>query len=203
MNKCFWILAAWLGLSFVACSETVEVVEFEGDWDQRNYAYIDSVASIARSNQGTEVGQWRVLRTYKQNEIGALGSFTSAQDYVFAKIMEKGTGTASPLFTDSVAVQYRGRLIPTASYPEGKVFDQNFYGELNEESSQWAPSSTLACNGVVEGWTTALMYMHEGDYWRLYVPEELGYGSKGTANVPGYATMVFDIYLKKIKKAGQ
>ena len=189
---------------FASCSETVEVGEFEGDWDQRNYAFIDSVASIARSNYGDEVGQWKILRTYKQNEGGMMGSSASSQDFVFAKIMEKGAGTVSPVYTDSVTVHYRGRLIPTASYPEGKIFDQNYYGELNSETAQWAPSSTFACNGVIEGWTTALMYMHEGDYWRLYVPEEMAYGSKGSSGgVPGYATLIFDVYLKKIKKAGR
>lgn len=203
MKKCFWFFVAFLGLSFIACSETVEIGEFEGDWDQRNYTFIDSLASMARTNQGEDVGQWKVMRTYKQNESEFVGSTATAQDFVYAKIIEKGNGTESPLFTDSVQVHYRGRLIPTVSYPMGKVFDQNFYGDLDAESAQWAPSSTIACNGVIEGWTTALMYMHEGDYWRLYVPEDLAYKAAGSSDgsVPGYSTLIFDVYLRKIKKA--
>ena len=200
MNRIFWILAVLFGFSLMACSETKVVDEFVDNWDQRNYAYIDSVANVARANQGEEVGEWKVMRTYKQNE-GGLGSASSNQDFVFAKILEKGTGAGSPIFNDTVMVTYRGRLIPTMSYPEGKVFDQNYYGDLNAESVLWAPTSSFQCNTLVEGWTTALMYMHEGDYWRLYIPQDLGYQTKGSTDIPGYSTLIFDIYLKKIKKA--
>ena len=198
------MLAAWLGLTFVDCSETKDVDEFSDNWDQRNYAYLDSVADFARTHKGENVGDWQVLRTYKQNEGGFIAGSVSSQDFVYAKIIEKGAGEESPVFTDSVAVHYRGRLIPTLSYPEGMVFDQNYYGELNATTSQWASTTTFACKSVIEGWTTALMNMHEGDYWRLYIPEELAYGSTGSSgSVPGYSTLIFDVYLKKIYKVGR
>ena len=61
--------------------------------------------------------------------------------------------------------------------------------------------STFSLGGVVDGWTTALQQMHVGDVWRLYIPQSLGYGSStSNSNIPAYSTLVFDVYLREIKK---
>lgn len=205
MKKIFWIFAALLGFSFVACSEDATEDEFEGNWKERNAAFFDSIATVARTNQGTEVGQWRVIQSFH-----LLSSFTSLrnEDYVFAQILHNGTGTDRALYTDSVDVNYRLRLIPSVSYPQGKVSDQNFYGELvsykngsyvlDEENAKIMVPSGFMLNGLIDGWKTALQQMHEGDIWRLYVPENQGYSTKGNDNVPGYSTLVFDVFLRKI-----
>ena len=127
MKKVFWIFAALLGFSFMACSEDVSVGDFEGNWRERNEAFFDSIATVARANLGSQEGQWLALQSFHLNP-----DFVSLknEDYVFAQILKNGTGKDTPLFTDSVAVNYRVRLIPTVSYPKGLVSDQNFYGEL-------------------------------------------------------------------------
>lgn len=49
-------------------------------------------------------------------------------DSVYMKVLEVGEGDGnSPLFTDTVSVYYRGKLI------NGTVFDQNYSGDLNTE----------------------------------------------------------------------
>ena len=199
MKKIFWIFAVLLGSTFAACSEESEVGEFENNQRERNVNYIDSVASVARANQGSAVNQWKVIQSY---HLSSDFVSTDNQDYVFAQIKEVGTGSASPLYTDSVSVNYRGHLIPTVSYPGGKVFDQNFYGELTDvENKKIMVPSTFSLGGVVDGWTTALQQMHVGDVWRLYIPQSLGYGSStSNSNIPAYSTLVFDVYLREIKK---
>ena len=64
MKKIFWIFAVLLGSTFAACSEESEVGEFENNWRERNVNYIDSVASVARANQGSAVNQWKVIQSY-------------------------------------------------------------------------------------------------------------------------------------------
>lgn len=195
MKKSFWIMVACLGLVLMACSETKEVGEFEDRWEERNYAFVDSIAQVARANKGDEVGQWHVLKTYKRNEDTGLGSNYNNQEYVYAQVLEVGQLEMSPVFTDSVKVHYRGRLIPTPQHPQGKVFDECYYGELNATTREWAPTTKFLCSGVITGWTTALMNMHRGDYWRLYVPQALGYGSENSSSIPAYSTLIFDVYL--------
>jgi len=133
MKKIFWIFAVLLGFAFTACSEESEVGEFDNNWQKRNENYIDSVATIARANQGSAVNQWKVIQSFHLSS-GYVS--TDNQDYVFAQIKEVGTGSTTPLYTDSVSVNYRGRLIPTVSYPEGIVFDQNYYGELTDTENK-------------------------------------------------------------------
>ena len=113
MKKIFWIFAVLLGSTFAACSEESEVGEFENNWRERNVNYIDSVASVARANQGSAVNQWKVIQSY---HLSSDFVSTDNQDYVFAQIKEVGTGSASPLYTDSVSVNYRGHLILTRTF---------------------------------------------------------------------------------------
>lgn len=194
MKNIFWIFAALLGFTFVACSEDKEVGEFDGNWKERNEAYIDSIALVAKANEGSQVGQWRVLQSYHLST-GYVSK--DNQEYVFAKILRNGEGKESPLYTDSVTVNYRGHLIPTASYPKGLVFDQNYYGE--EMNPDVMVPSGFYVDGVVEGWRTALQYMREGDIWQLYVPQKMGYGAEGSgSSIPGYSTLIFIVYLRKV-----
>lgn len=53
-------------------------------------------------------------------------------------------------------------------------------------------------NGVIDGFSTALQHMKEGDIWEIWVPWELGYGSSGSGSIPGYTTLVFEIELMEI-----
>ena len=201
MKKILWILAIVGGFSFSACSEQTEINEFEsGNWKARNEAYIDSLALVARANQGSAVGQWKVLQSF---HLSSNLSSLDNQDYVYAKILKVGDGEVSPLFTDSVVVNYCGKLIPTKAYPKGYIFDQNFYGDIEDEENQKIMVPTTFCVGaLVDGWTTSLQKMHVGDIWRLYIPQSMGYGEKGSSqgNIPGNSTLVFDLYLTNIKK---
>ena len=108
-----WVIGLLFAVSFtvVSCDETTGVPDPYTDWEVRNQLYIDSIAKVARANMGTEVGQWKVVHTYKfdppLNDLNP-----DVNDYVYCKILENGTGTMNPLFTDSVTTHYRGQLIP-------------------------------------------------------------------------------------------
>jgi FKBP-type peptidyl-prolyl cis-trans isomerase FklB len=54
----------------------------------------------------------------------------------------------------------------------------------------------LAINGVVTGFGTALMRMHRGDRWRVYIPYQLAYGSSARSSIPAYSTLIFDLQLE-------
>jgi FKBP-type peptidyl-prolyl cis-trans isomerase FklB len=188
-----WIFGLMGGLSmaFTACDETTGEVDPYEDWETRNQQYIDSIATVANANLGNEVGQWKRIHSYKFTEPLAGGD---VNDYVYAQILQKGEGTASPLFTDSVYTHYRGKLIPLLTGTT-VTFDQSYTGDLDPSI---AVASSFSVGAVITGWTTALQQMHAGDRWMLYIPSDLGYGTSGSTSIPSGSTLIFDLYLEKV-----
>ena len=195
----FWLMGLLFSVSLAvtSCEETDGVVDPYFNWQERNELYIDSIARVANANLGNEVGQWKAVHTYKFNPpINDLNP--DVNDYVYCRILEKGTGTVKPLFTDTVAAHYRGQLIPL--YDGQKVvFDQSFQGELKEDLAVPVTFGLWeGVGGVIEGWSSALPQMVEGDRWEVHIPYQLGYGIYGRNEIPGYSALVFDIQLVKI-----
>ena len=184
---------ATIGSLFASCEETAVVDEY-ANWKERNIAYIDSIAKVAEENAD---GKWLKILSFKLNETDKEGNTAEwdNEDYIYCHVESEGTGTRHPLFTDTVSVNYRGRLIPTTSYPEGDVFDQSYKGALNPAIN--VPTQ-FNVGGVIVGWSTALQHMVIGDIWRVYIPADLAYGSSKQSNIPAYSALVFDINLVKI-----
>jgi FKBP-type peptidyl-prolyl cis-trans isomerase FklB len=187
----FWVLGLLFSVSFAvsSCEETEGLVDPYFNWEERNQLYIDSIARVAQANPD----QWKIIHTYKFNPpVNDLNP--KVNNYVYCKVLENGTGTVKPLFTDTVATNYRGKLIPLYNGSE-VIFDQAYQGELNPEV---AVPVKFAVNGVIEGWTTALQQMVEGDRWEMYIPYNMAYGQFGQTDIPGYSTLVFDVHLVKV-----
>lgn len=191
------MFAGILGCLFASCEETAEVNEF-ANWKERNTEFIDSIAKVAEANAD---GKWVKILSFKLNETDINGEAAAhdIEDYIYCHIETASTDSAHPLFTDTVSVNYRGRLIPTLSYPEGKVFDQSYKGTLNPAIN--VPSK-FSVGGVIVGWSTALQHMSKGDIWRVYIPTELGYGSSKQTDIPAYSTLIFDINLVNFTHIG-
>ena len=162
-----------------SCSEDSETEGEFDNWQVKNDAYVDKLAASSMT---------RYLTYTKNSSIsGALNS-----DYVYVEVLESGSGTETPLFTDTVRVAYRGRLIPSKSYNDGYVFDQTFLGDFDWNKASAYDSMT---GSFVDGFTTALMNMHKGDRWRIYLPYSLGYDSSSTTYIPAYSDLVFEVAL--------
>lgn len=208
MNKnLFWLIALSFALSFgfTSCAEDTTVEDPYANWEVRNDRYLDSIADVAR----THPGEWEIYRNYKiangsttpglgGNSVSTNPSETppSANDSVYMKILEPGTGI-TPLFTDSVSVYYRGKLI------NGTVFDQNYTGDLNPEvhvPTHFAmqASQTSGGDGLIVGWITALQHMKEGQRVELYIPADLAYGSTDRSSIPANSMLIFDLKLEKV-----
>lgn len=102
------------------------------------------------------------------------------------QVTAAGSG-AMPKATDVVRVHYHGQLL------DGTVFDSSV--ERKEPAS-------FPVNRVIAGWTEALQKMKVGDKWRLFIPSELAYGTRGTPGgpIPPNAVLVFDVELLDIEK---
>ncbi|BEU04218.1 peptidyl-prolyl cis-trans isomerase [Agarivorans sp. OAG1] len=99
------------------------------------------------------------------------------------EVLVEGEGE-SPSASSKVQVHYEGTLI------SGEVFDS---------SVQRGQPAEFPVNGVIKGWTEALQRMKVGDKWKLYIPQELAYGSQGAgAAIPPFAALVFEVELLAI-----
>ncbi len=56
---------------------------------------------------------------------------------------------------------------------------------------------------MVPGWTQALQMMTPGDTWELFIPPQLGYGSKANGGaIPAGSVLVFELKFLAIKAPG-
>jgi FKBP-type peptidyl-prolyl cis-trans isomerase FklB len=96
------------------------------------------------------------------------------------EVLASGDGE-SPTESSTVRVHYHGTLV------DGTVFDSSVdRGEPIE----------FPVNGVIAGWTEALLMMKPGDKWKLFIPHNLAYGANGAGGVIGpYQALVFEVEL--------
>ena len=94
-----------------------------------------------------------------------------------AYVVLKNGGGAAPRITDKVTVHYTGWTT------DGSMFDS---------SVAKGKAGRFVVNGVIAGWTEALLLMKAGSKYRLWIPEELAYQGR-----PGFPAgmLVFEVSL--------
>ena len=171
----------------VSCSESDDEeasAEF-ANWQARNDAFFLTL----EDSLNADPSNWRKVKTYTKDE-KTPGEVT---DYVYMKVLNAGDPYAEyPLFSDTVRISYRGRLLPSATYPEGYVFDQTYSGTYNVRT---AASVTGIVSGYTTGFSTALQHMLRDERCRVYIPYILGYGTSDNGVIPAYSTLFFDVTL--------
>ncbi len=195
------LLCLSLSFVFVACEEVEEAGTYD-NWQARNEAYIDSIASLVGNRYiATEeavmqvpVGEMFAIRTEASN--------TAGEQYVYCKkIVDNPTGRR-PLYTESVSVYYYGTLITGASFDgnfEGySAIDQQELDSTEKCPTEFDSPATFSVSGVVAGWIAALQLMHTGERWIIYIPYQSGYGTSDSGSIPGYSALTFDIQLEEV-----
>lgn len=188
----FFVLMA---LVFSACSESTSDDDEYANWQQRNEQYLAAVVGDSLRKP-----DWKRIKNYSLNP----DTEGAVKDYIYVKVIESGDPSGSlPAFTDSARVSYQGRLIPSKTYPEGKVFDGTVYGTYNSKTN--ANSKFLISSPtMVSGFSTALQHMRRGDHWRVYIPTELAYGESGSGTtIPAYSILIFEMTMIDFSPAGQ
>ncbi len=107
----------------------------------------------------------------------------SKLQYEIIKSSSKG---ATPKPESIIIASYK------ASFIDGKVFDE----------TKEAPAHLSMLN-LIPGLEEGLMLMKEGDKYKFVIPPELAYGDSGVENIPGGATIVFEIELIKVLKPSE
>lgn len=99
------------------------------------------------------------------------------------KVILKGNGKI-PGLRSTVQVHYRGEMI------DGNEFDNSFKRKRPE---------TFRVDEVIEGWQEALTEMPCGSRWMIYIPYELGYGTRACGNIKAYSTLIFEVELQGVR----
>jgi FKBP-type peptidyl-prolyl cis-trans isomerase len=119
-------------------------------------------------------------------KVAAEPGVTKTESGLVYKQVKEGTG-AQPTAADQVKVHYEGRFV------DGKVFDSSL--KRNEPA-------TFPLNGVIPCWTEAVQRMKVGGKALIVCPPDLAYGDEGRPpQMPGGATLVFDVELLDVPKA--
>ena len=111
------------------------------------------------------------------------GVITTASGLQY-EVIKKGNGKL-PVETDQVKVNYKGTLV------DGTEFDSN---------TGKAPL-VFQANQVIKGWTEALKLMPVGSKYKLYIPQELAYGSRDQGKIKPFSALIFEVELISIEKA--
>ena len=148
------------------------------DFRKQSLAKLETKMQQSASNN-TQLGQSFLVKN--KAKAGVITTPTGLQ----YKILKKGSG-ATPTKTDTVTVNYEGRLI------NGKVFDSSY---------KRGKPVTFPVAGVIPGWQEALTKMKAGATWMLYIPADLAYGQRGAPGAIGpNETLVFKVHLISVKK---
>lgn len=200
-----------LALVGIVAGMTSCVNETDDEWDPysnwaiRNAVWYDQVADSARTAIAQAKSQygddweahceWRMIRSLLRSEM--VGGPTT--DSICVHIRERGEGTESPLYTDTVGVCFRGWTMateyegPNDTKVYGRaIFTQTYTGEYNPET---AKPQRMLVSSTVEGFSTALQYMVEGDVWDVYIPAVLAYNTQASDAIPAMSTLLFRIHL--------
>ena len=177
-----------LSCCLFSCSEEEDVEANEyANWQARNDAFWLTLEDSLKTG-----GEWKKIKGFTKDETVE----GTATDYIYVKVLEEGTGTESPYFTDTVTTSYALRLIPTTQHPEGYLVQKTFYGDRFDWQTTGTFVTILSSSSLtVTGFVTALMHMHSGDRWRVYIPYKQGYGSQEQTGLPAYSTLVYDLAL--------
>lgn len=97
----------------------------------------------------------------------------------YYKVVEPGEGE-KPGPEDRVQVHYRGTLI------DGSVFDSSY--------DRGSPA-TFSMGGVIPGFSGGLSKIAPGGEMVIYIPPELGYGSRARPGIPANSVLIFECEL--------
>ncbi|MEJ5961525.1 FKBP-type peptidyl-prolyl cis-trans isomerase [Pedobacter immunditicola] len=105
-------------------------------------------------------------------------------DGLFYQVLREGTGTETIESTDTVTVNYEGRLL------DGTVFDKTTTEPIK-----------FPLNGVIEGWQRGIPLMKKGGQIRLLIPSPMAYANFEVGGViPANSPLDFTVELIEVNK---
>lgn len=202
MKNWFLLSLVCICCCLTACSEQEEIGKYN-NWQERNEAFIDSLATLASG---------RIVANEAQAAAVATGELFAVKDeqvstdqhtyYIYCKKIKANNEGRRPLYTETVSAFYYGSLIT------GDRFDGNFTGFAANDQGRLLPTdkaptafdapTSFGVTSVISGWTAVLQLMRSGERWMVYIPWQCAYGADGYSSIPGYSTLGFDMQIEEV-----
>ncbi len=169
----------------IAFEDSVMGKESRLTLDEMRNAMKEMARSIEESGEENEVARRNKKEgeEYLKKNSARNGVLSTASGLQY-EILKKGTGP-KPKISDWVRVHYRGTLL------NGSEFDSSYKRKKPAE---------FAVKRLIPGWTEALQLMKVGAKYRLTIPGNLGYGSRGNQSIPPNSVLIFELELLGIVK---
>ena len=123
---------------FASCTENKDEVEEFANWKSTNDTYWQKLYTATEQKIKAGDTSWKLILNYtlqgQQANSGATLSYRP-EDYIIVHVEETGTGTVNPIYSDSVAVHYKGQLIPSTTYTAGLIFDKSWSRDVFDAST--------------------------------------------------------------------
>ena len=163
-------------ISDVLAGNDLKISETEAEMNFRNFL---NKQAAAEGDKNQKAGEEFLAKNATKEGVTVLESGIQYE------VLKEGSGGQRPAATDEVTVHYHGTLI------DGTVFDS---------SVNRGQPATFPLNRVIPGWTESLQLMQIGDKWRIYLPSEKAYGSRGAGGDIGpNMVLIFEVELLGIK----
>lgn len=127
--------------------------------------------------------QYKLQNVQYLDELRKQSDIKELRGGVLYKVIASGEGQGEVKPRSIVTCHYKGSLI------SGKVFDSSYDRGYPE---------AFRVNDLISGFQIALVNMHIGDHWLVYIPSEMGYGQRPAGNIPGNSTLIFEIELLQV-----
>lgn len=164
-----------------------EAIKDSFDGNEPKYSHEEADVIVQKYMQGVMEKKFEVNKGIGDGflaENGQRDEVTTTESGLQYEVVTEGEGAKAEA-ENNVTVHYHGTLI------DGTVFDS---------SLERGEPATFGVNQVIPGWTEALQLMNKGSKYRLYIPQDIAYGSNphpGGAIEP-YMTLIFDVELLEI-----
>lgn len=172
MKKLGWMMAAGAAALVAACSSAPPATDAEAIARARDCNTPDDTAipqTEAPDSPRNAAANAEAAEAYLETVRTERCVYELDSGLVFRIRQSAGEDAASPESGDLVTVHYRGL------FPYGEEFDSSY--------SRGQPA-TFPSDRLIRGWVEALPLMRVGETWELYIPPDLGYGSRGTPGGP-------------------
>lgn len=154
------------------------------EMEAANQVTTDFVKALTnmKAQRNLEVG--KAFLDAKRKEKGVL-ALTEVQEGatietgILYEVLNEGKGE-KPTLESKVTTHYHGTLT------NGEVFDSSV--------DRGTPAS-FPLKGVIKGWQLCLQQMPKGAKWRIYLPADMAYGSRGSGSIGPNEVLVFEVEL--------
>jgi len=169
--------AKHLVLAAVLVLAAAGAIVFVNDYLREREAEADIAALEAESAQQEKASADFIAAKAKEPSVEQIDTTG-----VYAKKLQTAEdGTKTPALQSKVKVTYRMQL------PDGTVADER------TEPVEMSPAN------LIPGAQAALLRMHPGEEWEIYIPQEKGYGAHGAGSIPPFSALVFRVKLVSIE----